>query len=276
MEKNAEKGDREAVQANYRQLQTHVKELHSIASATGNKEEQQVAGRSDMDRLLTDISNHTKKLGELIASRGFDELKQSSFYLREDVKSLARKSTGLSSSAQARLEEKRDAVIELTQHLEKNVEKADQEALQANYRRLKTTIQELHSLVGGTKAVGEQVVGRASASTERLLTSISNHNRKLKKAISSQDLDEVKQTSSVLRNEVKALTKESTGLSEYDRARLEERIEDVVQISAGLERNAKKENYTALKENYERLQASLKKMESILSEDSQKVRSRFE
>ena len=51
--------------------------------------------RADMDRLLTDVGNHNRKLGELLTSRDLSQIKQEAQYLREDVKSLARKSTGL-------------------------------------------------------------------------------------------------------------------------------------------------------------------------------------
>src|SRR5258706_4275945 len=64
------------------------------------------ADTADIDGLLTDIQNHNRQLADVISSKDTSEVKKEASALREDVKSFVRKSTGLSATESAQLQQK--------------------------------------------------------------------------------------------------------------------------------------------------------------------------
>src|SRR5687767_13646871 len=92
------------------------------------------ADRADMDRLLADIDNHNRQLEQVMSSQDSAQIKKEIAQLREDVKSLARKSAGLTESNQRRLNEKAEDVARVTADMENAV--GDETTLRKGYRNL--------------------------------------------------------------------------------------------------------------------------------------------
>jgi hypothetical protein len=222
-----------------------------------------LADRADMDRLVTDINNHNRRLGELITAKDTSQIKREAAQLREDARSLARKSTGLAPSEQNRLEQRRDDVATLTERIEKNVDHSEFAAAETAYQRLQTEIERIQSLTS-LKEQLRQPLDTVRIDQNQLVTDVQNHNHKLGQVLKSKDGVQVKQETVALREDAKALGKTLAG-TKQDPAQIDKEVGAIGDATRHIEKNAAKSEFDDARTWYDKLQANVQTLASLAS-----------
>jgi len=233
---------------------------------------------ADIDGLLTDIQNHNRQLADVIASKDTPEVKKEAIALREDVKSLVRKSTGLSATESAQLQQKMNQIIDVTERLEKKAEASDYGAVKGHYEKLQPIVKSIQGVGGKPRQVRERTSATSpeqvavGSEVQRLLTDINNHNTRIRELISAKDFAVIKKESVQLREDVKALVKNSTELSQEDQTRLEQRMNHIVDLTERIERNADQSDASDLRSLEQKLQAQIKNIQKLVTGTAEKNR----
>jgi phosphoglycerate-specific signal transduction histidine kinase len=136
--------------------------------------------------------------------------------------------------------------------------------------------------IQGVEAKPRQVRERTSATSteqvavgsevQRLLTDINNHNTRIRELISAKDFPVIKKESVQLREDVKALVKNSTELPQADQTRLEQRMNHVVDLTEKIERNADQSDASDLRSLEQKLQAQIKNIQKLVTGTAEKNR----
>lgn len=223
-----------------------------------------LADRADMDRLSTDIQNHNRKLGEVITAKDAEQVRKGAVALREDVKSLNRKSVGLSSAEQQTLSQRMNELIAITDRIEKSAAGSDFNTLRSDYRKLQAQVSAIHSIAELKAQPGQpKIVG-----TDRsgLLKDIRNHNEKLSDVIAAKNLAQIKQETFAVREDAKALAKTvAATAAKKELDQIQEQVTAIVETADRLDRNAEKSEYGDARRNYQNLQPHLNRLEALMS-----------
>jgi hypothetical protein len=225
------------------------------------------ADRGDMDRLLTDINNHNTHLGQLLAAKDSAGIQKSAASLREDVKSLTRKSTGLAEKENSKLQARLTEVTEVTQKLEGAAAKNDFVAAQAQYQKLQTEVNQLREIAaakGGSAAGGTLATATPATPTTTgdNWTDLKNHVRKLDEALKSKDAALVTRSTGYIREDLKAWTASRTGLAETEQKRTNSAEAEIVTLSGKIERNVEKGEWGDAREFHKKIDKLVTGLES--------------
>ena len=219
-----------------------------------------------MDRLLNDIENHNRKLSEVLTAKNLDQVKQETHYLREDVKSLDRKSVGLTDQQRAQLNEIRDRVVRLTEALESTAGDSKFDQAQTSYKQLQSSINSIQGLVSGTSVAQKAAV---NPEVERLMQDVRNHTQKLGEVVSDMNKSQIRQETAYLRQDVKALIRNESGLSQSVRDRLQEQEGAIAEITQEMDTNAEQGQTAALQAKYKLLQDRVNQVEALATGQAQ-------
>lgn len=96
--------------------------------------------------IVKEVKEHEADLGKIIADKKLDKVHEVAFAIRDLVKALPEKSTGLDAEKLGKLKSNAKFVASLADRLDKSGDANDQAGTESNFRKLQPILKEIESL----------------------------------------------------------------------------------------------------------------------------------